>query len=53
MGPEAKVLYFAIKISFMAILNCRFKLKCLSSTEHFRPFLLKAITCNRPGIAEA
>jgi len=52
MGPEANVLQSALRISsrlFWNVASCL----CLSSTQQFSPFPVRAITCNRPGNAES
>ena len=52
-GTRGKCPLLCCKDFFVAFLNCRFILNVLSSTEHFSTYLLRAITCNRPGTAEA
>ena len=52
MGPEANVLHCAVRISLWLFWTEGSYL-CLSSTEHFSLFPLRAITCDRPGTADA
>ena len=46
-GSEANVVYSAVRIS--SLCSCL----CLTSTQQFNLFLVRAITYNRPGGADA
>jgi len=49
--PEINALHSAVRISLWRLWTVGSYL-CLSSTEHFSLFLLRAIMCNRPGTSE-
>ena len=52
MGPQANVLHSAVRISSWLVWILGSCL-CLSSTQQFSPLPVLAITCDKPGSADA